>query len=166
MSEQALILADAGCDFILLEMMYDPRLISVTLDAALDADLPIWFGLSSRRGADGRLLSFDSRSDTPLELVVSMIPAVVDVSGVMHTTAETISPSIEMVRRTHAGPLMAYPESGYFKQPDWQFVDIITPEQFQGFVEVWITAGVQVIGGCCGLGPEHIAAAAEMMSRR
>ena len=33
--------------------------------------------------------------------------------------------------------------------------DIITPQNLLNFAEVWKREGVKIIGGCCGLGPEH-----------
>ena len=36
-----------------------------------------------------------------------------------------------------------------------------TPEQMAEPVPEWIAAGAQVIGGCCGTSPEHLAAIAE-----
>jgi methionine synthase I (cobalamin-dependent) len=53
---------------------------------------------------------------------------------------------------------MAYPDSGYFKMPNWQFENILTPEGFLDYARTWVTSGVQIIGGCCGLSPEHIEA--------
>jgi methionine synthase I (cobalamin-dependent) len=65
------------------------------------------------------------------------------------------------VRRHFAGPLMAYPDSGYFESPDWRFVDNMSPARFAQFCRGWISGGVQLIGGCCGLSVEHIRAAAQ-----
>ena len=42
--------------------------------------------------------------------------------------------------------------------PHWQFVDIIPVDDFVACSRKWIAAGVQVVGGCCGLGIEHIEA--------
>jgi methionine synthase I (cobalamin-dependent) len=53
---------------------------------------------------------------------------------------------------------MAYPDSGYFKMPHWQFVDILPVDDFVAYSRQWIAAGVQIVGGCCGLGVEHIEA--------
>ena len=55
---------------------------------------------------------------------------------------------------------MAYPDSGYFKMPAWQFDAIIPPSDFRRFADEWVASGVQIIGGCCGLSPEHIQAIA------
>ena len=42
--------------------------------------------------------------------------------------------------------------------PNWQFVDVIEPQDLAQAVKRWVDDGVRMVGGCCGLGPEHIAA--------
>jgi methionine synthase I (cobalamin-dependent) len=42
--------------------------------------------------------------------------------------------------------------------PNWQFVDIIAPDDLVSEAMGWREKGVRLIGGCCGIGPEHIAA--------
>ena len=54
-----------------------------------------------------------------------------------------------------------YPECGYFKSPDWQFVDVITPQDLVAKSHDWQTKGASIFGGCCGIGPDHIAALAK-----
>ncbi len=153
-------LKQAGCDLILLEMMYEPARVRLALDAALATGLPIWFGMSARRGADGRAVSFHHFDELPISSVAQLIPADrVDVAGVMHSGAEIVLDALHELRQGFKGPLMAYPDSGYFEMPDWRFVDIIAPERFEQFCLQWLRAGVQLIGGCCGLGVAHIEAA-------
>jgi methionine synthase I (cobalamin-dependent) len=53
---------------------------------------------------------------------------------------------------------LADPESGYFTMPNWHFVDVIAPEDLVTEAKAWIAQGVRLIGGCCGLGPEHVRA--------
>ena len=150
----------AGCELILLEMMYEPTRVRLALEAALATGLPIWFGMSARRGADGRAVSFHHFDELPISAVAQLIPADrVDVAGVMHSGAEIVQPALDELRQSFHGPLMAYPDSGYFEMPDWRFVDIITPERFEQFCLQWLRSGVQLIGGCCGLGVAHIEAA-------
>ena len=50
-----------------------------------------------------------------------------------------------------------YPEAGYFTMPNWHFVDVIEPDDLARDARIWIGGGVRMVGGCCGLGPEHIA---------
>ena len=60
------------------------------------------------------------------------------------------------MKRYWKGPIGAYPESGYFRMPEWTFVDIIPPEELVERTRIWRQKGVTAFGGCCGLGPEHI----------
>jgi DNA-binding transcriptional LysR family regulator len=50
-----------------------------------------------------------------------------------------------------------YPECGYFKSPDWEFVDVIAPSDLVVASRGWKHHGATIFGGCCGIGPEHIA---------
>ncbi len=160
LEELAQTLLKSGVDLIILEMMNRPNRIKLALKAALATALPVWFGMSARKGKDGRVLSFDSTVDAPLESIFGLIPASgIDVAGCMHTGAEIILEVLKQLRTTFKGPLMAYPDSGYFEMPEWRFVDVIAPDRLEAFYLSWLAAGAQVIGGCCGLTVEHIKAA-------
>ena len=158
--ELAGILRAAGVDHIMLEMMYNPTRAPLALEAALSTGLPVWFGMSARRDGRGAVISFDQLEDHPLDAIIDLIPAEgVDVAGFHHTSAEITGEALTLLRDRFAGPLMAYPDSGYFEMPDWQFVDTIDPARLEAFFGEWIGLGVQVIGGCCGLTVEHVDAA-------
>ncbi len=160
-AELAEIVKQSGVDLIMLEMQYHPVRIRLALEAALATGLPVWFGMSARKTADGRVIGFDYLEETPLDSIADLIPEEgVDAAGCMHTGSELVGEVLQAVRRHFIGPLMAYPDSGYFEMPDWQFVDVISPDRLEAFYREWIAAGVQIIGGCCGLGVEHIEAAA------
>lgn len=166
-AEVAAGLKAGGVDMIMLEMMYHPGRTKLALDAALATGLPVWFGFSARRGADGSVLGFDRTSDVPIDEILSLIPpAGVDVAGPMHTPGDLIADAVAALRRHWAGPVMAYPDSGYFAMPDWRFVDIVSPGQYETFGRQWVADGVQVLGGCCGLGLEHVRAAARVRDSR
>lgn len=158
-TELAQLLQDEGCEVILLEMMYDPERIECAFDAAETTDLPIWAGFSARSGDDGRILGFDPYTEVPFETVVDILKRrPVDAAGVMHTPSNIVGDAIEILRKSYDGPLLAYPDSGYFAMPQWQFHDIIAPADFGHYAASWHASGVQILGGCCGLSPEHIAA--------
>jgi S-methylmethionine-dependent homocysteine/selenocysteine methylase len=38
--------------------------------------------------------------------------------------------------------------------------DDVTPERYLQWASSWVRSGATIIGGCCGIGPEHIAALA------
>lgn len=157
--ELATLLAEEGCDVILLEMMYDPERMPFAFAAAVDTGLPVWAGFSARRAADGRVVGFGPDTDTPFEEIVAILRDFdVAAAGVMHTGSDVVADALAIVRGVFDGPLLAYPDSGYFKSPHWQFEDVIAPEELRRFAEGWVADGVNVVGGCCGLSPEHIAA--------
>ena len=159
-AELAGILVDAGVDLILLEMMYEPGRAALAVEAAVGTGLPVWFGLSARRGADGGAVAFHHFEDIPLDEIARLIPAEADVAGAMHTPSELMGEALAAVRARFAGPLSAYPDSGYFEMPGWRFVDIIEPAVLEGFYAAWLAQGARVLGGCCGLTVPHIEAAA------
>lgn len=156
--EMAELLAASGVDLILMEMMSDPELANPAIAAAVATGLPVWAGFSVRAGESGAPVAY-ARPELGAAEMLDTIPLDgVRVAGVMHSKADTIAPTIELLKWRWSGPLMAYPDSGYFKMPHWQFVDIIPVDDFVACSRKWIAAGVQVVGGCCGLGIEHIEA--------
>jgi len=164
--EMAQFLKSLGVELLLLEMMYHPTLTPKVAEAARATDLPAWFGLSARRGEDGGLLSYYADAEVPLQRIVDMIPAEgIDAAGCMHSGAEITGEALALIRERFKGPLTAYPDSGYFEMPDWRFHDVIAPERLEDFYADWLSRGVQIIGGCCGLTVEHIRAAVRARDR-
>ena len=84
----------------------------------------------------------------------------------MHAPSNVVADALAILRRVYDGPLMAYPDSGYFKMPYWQFDAVIPPDEFRGFAETWAASGAQIIGGCCGLSPDHIRAIASLRGQQ
>lgn len=161
--EQALLLRDAGCDLLLLEMLYDPAKTPLVFKAAAESGLPVWAGFSARRGDYGAVLGFNPADDLPFAELISVVDDWhVDAIGIMHTPPDVVSDALTILRQAYSGPLMAYPDSGYFKSPHWQFEDVIKPDELRRFAEQWVNEGAQILGGCCGLSPEHIAALAPL----
>jgi len=165
--ELALLLRDEECDLIVLEMMYDPKPMRAAFRAATESGLPVWAGFSARRGDDGRVLSYAPDRDIPFEDLLRVLDAFdVAAAGVMHTPVHVVSDTVSILREHFDGPIVAYPDSGYFKMPHWQFENVIEPGVLADFARGWIQQGVQVLGGCCGLSPNHIAALAPLANRR
>jgi len=163
LTELGNILREEGCDFILLEMMYDPERMKAAFNAAEKTELPIWAGFSARQSKNGDLFSFLPEPDLPLiELLTILSDFNPDASGFMHTQSDAIESSLKVLKKKFVGPLFAYPDSGYFKSPNWQFENIISNDALKQFAEKWIKTGANVIGGCCGLTPEHIKALASL----
>ena len=157
--EQAAALAEAGADLLIAEMIMEVEHGGHSVAAAAATGLPVWLGFSCRLGAgDGRVLMFPtSVGDVAFEHVIGPIAALGGaVAGVMHSAPEDTAPALEVLKRHWSGPLMAYAESGSFVMPDWRFVDVVSPEAYLDHALAWVEAGVQIVGGCCGIGPAHI----------
>jgi homocysteine S-methyltransferase len=151
-------MAEWGADFIMLEMLRDGDYALWAMEAALATGLPVWAGLSAERGKNDRLQGW-GRDDWPFEDIAKKLAATnPDVVCVMHTSPNDTAEALGIVRKYWDGPLGTYPESGYFQMPDWQFVDIIAPDDLADLSRSWQAQGVTIFGGCCGLGPDHIAA--------
>lgn len=154
-------LAKCHVDLLMMEMMRDVDYSVWATEAALATGLPVWVGISAERRNDGQLTGF-GREDQLLDDVARVLaktnPAVI---SIMHTSPNDTDEALEIVRKYWKGPVGAYPESGYFRMPEWTFVDIIPPEELVDKSRLWRKQGVTIFGGCCGLGPEHIAALAQ-----
>jgi S-methylmethionine-dependent homocysteine/selenocysteine methylase/SAM-dependent methyltransferase len=61
-------------------------------------------------------------------------------------------------------PLGVYPNLGYLAGRRWRFDERIGPEEYARLALEWREEGAQIVGGCCGTTPEHIAAAARALA--
>ena len=152
---------EAGVDLILLEMMSRPIHMDLALEAAGETGLPYWCGLSAR-SVDGKIVSFVWEDYPFSDCVDAALKGSPDVVGVMHSNVHATGPALDILRRRWKGPMSAYPDSGFFRMPEWQFTDIIAPADLVCEARHWIGKGVRALGGCCGLGIDHIEALASL----
>ena len=155
--EQAGLLADSGVDLIALEMINARGYGRAALQAAAETGLPVWLGVSPFRLEDGTLVGRPDLGDGEsfedlLSAVVDPAPAAVTV---MHAEPEVTLDAIEIIRRYFAGPVGVYAETGDWQPPNWVF-DGLTPAEYLQQAITWAGHGARLIGGCCGVGPEHI----------
>lgn len=148
----------AGVDLLMMEMMRDVDYSVFATEAAIATGLPVWVGISVERGEGGKLVGF-GREDQLLDDVAKRLAAARPaVMNIMHTSANDTGEALEILRKHWRGPMGVYPECGYFKSPDWQFVDVIAPQDLVSKSRDWQRLGANIFGGCCGIGPDHIAA--------
>ena len=164
--EQADIMAEAGVDVIVLEMMLQYERAAAAVEGAASTGLPVWVGFSCRTGDDGSVLMYPHSGD--VESFAEVIPKVMaiggSVAGVMHSTVEDTGPALDVLREQWSGPLLAYPESGEeFTMPIWHNEERVSADELAAACEDWVAMGVQIVGGCCGTRPDHIRAVRERM---
>jgi S-methylmethionine-dependent homocysteine/selenocysteine methylase len=173
--EQATILADAGVDLIALEMMDSTCYGLAAVEAAVETGLPVWLGMSPIRFSSGRLGTYSA--DTPcimpaedpeapdafLQLAEEYAKARPELAAVnlMHVTLDVVTEALEIVRSCFPGtPVGVYAEVGEWKAPNWVFADL-SPGEYLAEAKGWAGAGVQLIGSCCGTGPDYVRALAD-----
>ena len=153
---QVELLAGAEVDLIALEMAEHPRYAEPAVEAALECGLPVWLGLCVQRdGPDDRAGAITGEHRQVAQLADD--PERFDAVCVMHTEMEDVDEVVALVRESWEGPVGAYPHHGVWVRPNWRFAPL-APERFVELARGWRDSGVGMIGGCCGIGPAHIAA--------
>ena len=153
--ELAFFLADNGCDFILLELMYRPDRIDIIFDSASKVGLPVWAGFSSRN-KDG-LIALTTDYEYSFKKMISNVKHhKLDAVGIMHCDISVIEESIKELKEIYDLPIMAYPEVAVFNFPHYDMRNVIQPNDYLVEAKKWKDAGAQIIGGCCGTTVEHI----------
>jgi homocysteine S-methyltransferase len=154
---KAQVLVDAGVDLVVMEMMRDTDYSVWATEAAMETGLPVWVGLTFERDEHGDLVGW-SRPDCGIAEVVDALGSTgPQLMAVMHTELDDTTAALDVVRSRFNGPLGAYPESGHFARPNWVFVDTVSVTDLVTAARGWIGQGVTVVGGCCGITPDHIA---------
>ena len=180
--EMADILAEAGCDLLIMEMMLDVEHASRVTEAALATGLPVWTGISTSRGPDGRMVGWDQAREeddgrlpdgfeqpatAPLEAIIDALCALgPQAVGIMHSSLPSTTPGLEVLFERWNGPVMAYPEATGFDAETRQARGPVEPSDFADHCRAWVESGVQIIGGCCGTTIHHIRAMVDRLPDR
>ncbi len=159
--EQAELLCEGGADLIVLETF---RLLS-----------EMRLALSAVREVCGALpvvaqMAFDAEERTadgadPERVVHLLRDLGADVVGVNCVEGPGVVYRVAGRMVGHGVPISASPNAGYPRRQDDRLIYMATPEYFGVYARRFFKAGVSLVGGCCGTGPDHIqsvAAAARM----
>jgi len=164
--EQVEALLEGGVDVIILETFSDlAELRQAVLSVKESCDLPLIAQMSFDE--DGRTLAGQSPARVALtlaELGVQVIGANCSVgpSG----TLDVIEQMAAALRPWPEVTLAAQPNAGLPSRVDQRFLYVSTPEYFADYAQRFATAGVRLIGGCCGTTPRHIAAMRQSLAER
>ncbi|MFP6730499.1 MAG: homocysteine S-methyltransferase family protein [Alphaproteobacteria bacterium] len=158
--EQAAMLAEAGVDFLLAESTGGNIHRKWVLEACLATGLPVWPGFKVRfdEGEAVPRLGYNSPQtiEDGFDEIVALGGSVV---CIFHSPIAATDAALDVVRAKWQGPICVYPEA---EREDYVAVyrnDAATPvdpDEFIAWATGCVAAGVQVIGGCCGIEIEHI----------
>lgn len=162
--DQAQVLYDSGVDLFVLEMLFDIDTTLVMLKAVEEFGLPVILGFTCdwRAGSCDSKVSARGMGKAPI-LLREILPDVIAAFGtadiimsIMHSDTDVTDAGLEELKQCWSGPVAVYPNSGEFVDLHMQFDTVCSVESFQQAANRWIDGGVQIVGGCCGIGPEHI----------
>ena len=174
-AEQCALLAEAGVDGFALEMLLDVELTLVMAECAAATGLPYWLGFTCEVAPDGTIIcrgggyrgGRDRRFAEVLRAVLAGLPkGGSPMLAVMHNEIEVTDRALDVVVEAWRGPVVVYPNSGTYLNPGWDFSTVCSEADFVEAAQRWLDRGVAAVGGCCGLGPTHIAALANALGRR
>ena len=165
--EHLKILSDSGVDLIILEAMTSKnKTVEAIIECSSKINLPIWLSISCALNKKNEKLmhgyqeninnskpqfyeDFDASINTFSNLHDGPIL-------VAHSDINIIDDAVKIIKKNHKGVAGAYPNNGYFEKPNWKLVNNISPSEYQIKAKSWTSSGAQIIGGCCGVGPDLI----------
>jgi homocysteine S-methyltransferase len=146
-------------------MMRDIDYSRLAAECAVATGLPVWIGFTCKRDEAGAVVLRGRDSEIPLAEAIEPVSAPgAALLAIMHSELDVVADALDIVRERWPGPLGAYPHSGDFVMPNWLFDEVVEPEPFAEAAAGWADR-VRVLGGCCGIGPEHIRTLAARLGR-
>ena len=157
-----------GIDAVLIETCQDPLQVKAAVNgaklarAAAGSDLPIMVQVTVE--TTGTLLVGADIAAAATVLQALDIP----VMGLNCATGpQEMAPHLEWLAENWPGFLSVQPNAGLPELVDGQTRYPLQPQELAGWLDRFLSEdGINIIGGCCGTTPEHIAALDAMLRRR
>jgi len=157
--EQIEAILEEKVDVLCLETFIDFTEIQIALNAARTLDKRIPIICSMVCSEEGRLPS----SLPIVQAFRELIRLGANVVGVNCVTGPHAM--LHILRRIPIEfPISAFPNAGYPRYLDGRFIYNAAPEYFADAAKQFVAQGANLVGGCCGTGPEHIRAMANAIA--
>jgi S-methylmethionine-dependent homocysteine/selenocysteine methylase/SAM-dependent methyltransferase len=157
-------LAEEPPDLVLMETMSLVRegLTMPSVELVVDTGLPVW--LSFRRCRHGVCGVYGQHWGGPEGDVFGRAARAFEETGVRALLINCLPPDhvpgmLPWLSDFVDLPLGVYPNLGYYSDAGWRFDPRIGPEEYAELALAWRAEGAQIVGGCCGTSPQHVAAA-------
>ncbi len=146
-----------GVDMILIETMNDLYEAKAAIIAAKEnSNLPIWITCVFNENA--KMLT----GSDPLAMITMFEALQVEALGLnCSLSPEKMIKTVEELKRHAKLPIIVNPNAGLPKTKDGVTYFESTPEDFAKGMEQIAKIGVDILGGCCGTTPKHIASMIE-----
>ncbi len=157
--EQAMALEVGGADAVCIETMSDIDEARLAVKAAREnTDLEIITTFTFERTVNGDYRTMMGVS--PTDMVNAMVEAGADIVGTnCGNGMERMIEIVKEIRTVDANiPILVHANAGLPKNVDGVDVFPDTPEDMARMTPDLVAAGANIIGGCCGTTPAHIAA--------
>jgi len=154
-AEQAEALAEGGADVIFVETMMAAEEAEIAIKAVKEKTvLPVVSTMTFELGKAGLRTMWGVDVPTAVQRLTD---AGADVIGSNCGKGfEEMIAIVKEMRPLTAKPIIAQPNAGI---PEWEEGKSVykeTPEMVKPMAEALLQQGVNILGGCCGTGPEHI----------
>ena len=187
---QAQALLAGGVDGLIIETMTALDEITIAIEAvkSICGDLPVFASMAFDKVADGfrTMMGVDVESAVAkmvslgvdavgfncgtllLDEYVELAEKYVSATKALEKTRATSDERPRFAKATQGrrATIFAEPNAGKPQLVDGKAVYKVTPEDFAAAMEKIHSAGVNLIGGCCGTGPEHIEAVANRLKKQ
>ena len=154
------------CGFNYLEAMSSQAdIVQTMIECSYKINIPVWLSISCVMDNETKnvMLGYNDTVDSPPEIYENFEKSLNRFTKlhkgpilIAHSDVYVTGTAIEIAKKNFNGILGAYPNTGYYEKPHWKFADNFTPGDYLKYAESWSNSGVQIIGGCCGLGVAEI----------
>jgi homocysteine S-methyltransferase len=155
LAEQIEALEKAGADFILFESLGSAEDTERAIKAIqLRSSLPYVLSFSLDRNAE-------TVSGENLDVLMKVVS---DISGEKPAALglncgegpESTLSALESLMKKADYPIIVQPNAGVPKKVDNRMIYMTSPEYFSTYALRYANMGARGVGGCCGIGPDHI----------
>lgn len=156
-AEQAAALTDGGVDFLLIETMFALEEATAAIEGAQRASsLPLVVSFSYDQGTRTMM------GLRPSQVVAAIMPLGVAAIGANCGKALDAMALVldELMAAKPSVPLWIKPNAGLPRMNGDVAEYDVTPEMMGEYAARFVQAGAQIVGGCCGSSPAHVAAIA------
>ena len=160
-TEQAKVLLAGGVDGFIIETMTALDEITIAIEAvkSVCGDLPVFASMSfDMAGSEYRTMMGVDVKSAALKIISLEADAIGFNCGSLNMEQYIELAEIFASEVKGKSVLLAEPNAGRPELVGDQVVYKVTPQDFSSAAEKIHSAGFNIIGGCCGTGPEHIKA--------